>query len=528
MIPIRKVLPALAALVLASLMPPPALAQTPRAKVEQGVLEGTGSGSVTAFLGVPYAAPPVGKNRWKPPMPAKPWRGVRAAKTPGASCQQALTPNGFGPWTKEYVVTNEVSEDCLYLNVWTPADHTGEKLPVMVWIPGGAFSSGSGSVPIYNGSSLAARGIIVVTINYRVGVYGFMAHPDLAAESPQDASGNYGLLDQIAALQWVKANIAAFGGDPGRVTVAGQSAGAMSVHFLIASPLAKGLFVRAIAESGTGVGITADDRATAEQRGEALMKAAGVSNIAGMRQLTPAQLDAAVRKLPSGSARFPFEPIADGYVLPTVAGSDANLNDTPIMLGMTENEMTGLAPDFGKATPATFKAMTARSYGAEASKFDALYRASDDAAANRLVVDIARDRGLASIAMWARNRQAVSSKPVYAYLWTHAEPGPSAARYGAFHSSEIPYVFDTLDASPERPFGEIDRRLAEEMGSYWVNFVKTGDPNGPGLPAWPVYLQRDRQILQIGQQTFSRVILSQPKLALFEAFVEGGGALPLF
>lgn len=253
----------LAALAAAGVGAPPTLAQMTGTAVQQGRVAGTKHGEVAAFLGVPFAAPPTGERRWKPPAPASSWNGVRKADALPASCQQGVTPNGFGPWTHEYVVTSAVSEDCLYLNVWTPAKTSGEKLPVLVWIHGGGFSGGSASVPIYDGSKLAAKGVVVIAINYRLGLYGFLAHPALTAESPAHASGNYGLLDQVAALQWIKANVAAFGGDPDRVTIAGQSAGAMSVHHLIASPLAKGLFAQAIAQSGSGTGVTAGDRAGA-------------------------------------------------------------------------------------------------------------------------------------------------------------------------------------------------------------------------------------------------------------------------
>lgn len=515
----------LAAAAVAALASSPAAAQMTSARVQQGTLSGVDKGKIGAFLGVPFAAAPVGQMRWKPPATPKAWKGARQAKTFGASCQQAVGPGGFGPWTHEYVVGDKVSEDCLFLNIWTPARRAGEKLPVLVWIYGGGFSSGSASVPIYDGSKLAEKGIVVIGINYRVGLYGFMAHPELTAESPAHASGNYGLLDQIAALKWIKANAAAFGGDPGKVTIAGQSAGAMSVHHMIASPLAKGLFVRAIAQSGSGSGVTAGDRASAEKTGLSLMQAAGVSSLAEMRKLTTEQLAAAQAKMGPGGGGLGFAPIVDGLVLPNAAFSGANTNDTAILTGMTSEEMTGLNPNFGKATPVDLRKQIDAAYGSSASEIAALYPASNDAQANAAAGSLAMERGLASMGLWAQERQAKSTRPIYAYLWTHAEPGPDAARYGAFHSSEIPYVFDTLDASPERPFTAFDRQLAARMGDYWVNFVKTGDPNGPGLPVWPVYLQSDRQIIELGATTTARPLLPAVKFDTFRRYVLQGGRI---
>lgn len=505
-----------------------AVAQAPAVRVQEGALTGVHKGPIDAFLGVPYAAPPIGANRWKPPLAPATWAGVRKADTIPASCQQGLTPQGFGPWTHEYVVTNQVSEDCLYLNVWAPAKHGKQALPVMVWIHGGGFSSGSASVPIYDGSALAAKGIIVIGINYRVGLYGYMAHPELTAESPAHASGNYGLLDQIAALKWIKANVAAFGGDPSKITIAGQSAGAASVHHIISSPLARGLFARAIAESGSGMGLMVPDRATAEQAGLALTQAAGVSSVADLRKLSPSDLEAAARKSANPAAGgLAFAPIVDGLAIPDARTVGANTNDTPILTGMTADEMKGLNPAFGKATPASLRAEIAGAYGSFAEQVSTLYPASSDVEANASSSALATDRGLASMSTWADLRQLGSKQPIYAYLWTHAEPGPDAARYGAFHSSEIPYVFATLDKSPERPFTEIDDRLADQMSSYWANWVKKGDPNGPGLPLWPRYSQATREILVIDARSEARPVLPPAKLRLFQQFVKQGGRLSL-
>lgn len=503
-----------------------AQAQLLRTHVAQGDLAGHQEGSVSAYLGIPFAAPPVGNDRWKPPLPPQPWTGLRPAEHFAASCQQAVTPKGFGPWTAEYVVQGAVSEDCLYLNVWTPAHGAWEHLPVLFWIYGGGFTSGSGSVAIYDGAALAAKGIIVVSVNYRVGVYGFLAHPELSAESPVNASGNYGLMDQVAGLKWVQQNIAAFGGDPARVTIAGQSAGAASVHHLIASPLADGLFSQAIAESGSGMGLAMPDRSAAEAVGTALSNAGGTHlSLAQLRALSPAELNRRLMAAAPGRG-LQFGPDIDGlFLTPDSAGRDAN--DTPILTGMTAEEMAGLSPAYGKTTVASFKAQVSQAYGGSGPQLDALYAPKSDAAAWDATKALGRDRGLASLYFWAVGRLKSTRYPIYGYLWTHAEPGPESARYGAFHSSEIPYVFGTLDAA-QRPFTALDRRLAVEMSGYWVNFVKTGNPNGTGLVAWPALKRPGMRILEIGRRTTARPVLPPATLKVFEHYVAGGGKLGLF
>jgi para-nitrobenzyl esterase len=506
----------------------PALADVVRTQVAEGQLVGKAQGNAAAFLGVPYAAPPVGELRWKPPQPLESWTGDRAADHFAASCQQTVVPGGFGPWTQEYVVSGDVSEDCLYLNVWTSARKKEDRLPVLFWIPGGGFSQGSGSVPIYDGAPLAAQGIVVVTINYRVGVYGFLAHPELTTESPEHASGNYGLLDMVAALRWVQKNIAAFGGDPTRVTIAGQSAGAASVHHLIASPLASGLFRGAIAQSGSGMGLRVADRPEAEAFGEQLSHVDGDSlTLAQLRALTTAELDARVAKMSNGGpSGLRFAPIVDGLFLPDAATVGKNTNDTPILTGMTANEGTGLNPNYGKTTAESFRQQLESQYGALASDAASLYRAKDDAQAQAAEDALGRDRGLASMYVWAKGRLPQTKYPVFAYLWTHVEPGPDSARYRVFHSSEIPYVFSTLDKA-ERPFTARDFALARRLGTYWVNFVKTGDPNEIGLPEWPALEAKRRQVLELGDAIKPRPVLDKRRLRFFERHVAAGGQLGL-
>jgi para-nitrobenzyl esterase len=502
----------------------PTFAQMLHAKVAQGELAGKAESGVAAYLGIPFAAPPVGENRWRPPGKPASWKGVRKADHFSASCPQAVAPNGFGPWSAEYVISNQASEDCLYLNVWTPAKGTGEKLPVLFWIYGGGFNSGGTSVAIYNGTHLASKGIIVVSVNYRVGVYGFFAHPELSAESPAHASGNYGLLDQVAGLRWVHDNIASFGGDPARVTIAGQSAGAASVHHLISSPLAKGLFSQAIAQSGSGMGLPVPDRASAEAVGKDVANAKGTSlTLAQLRKLSAAELDALV-----GPPAMRFGPIVDGLFYLSAATVDANTNDTPILTGMTANEMAGLNPNYGHFTVANFNAALDSVYGKFAKELVPLYPAGDDEQAWASTKLLSRDRGLASMYFWAQDRLKHTKYPIYAYLWTHIEPGPDSARYLAFHSSEVPYVFDTLDTAPQRSFTALDHKLAVELGTYWVNFVKTGDPNGGGQPQWPQLTTTDKQILEIGDTTHPRAVMDADRLKVFDLYTRAGGRLGLF
>ncbi len=507
----------------------PALAQAVRTQVAEGELTGKTQGNAAAFLGVPYAAPPVGELRWKPPQPRESWKGTRPADHFAASCQQAIEPNGFGPWTAEYVVSGDVSEDCLYLNVWTPAHTKQDRLPVLFWIYGGGFMQGSASVPIYDGAALAAQGIIVVTINYRVGVYGFLAHPELTAESPEHASGNYALLDMVAALRWVQKNIAAFGGDATHVTIAGQSAGAASVHHLIASPMASGLFSGAIAESGSGMGLPVPERAVAESMGNSLSHVNGDSlTLAQLRALTATELDTRVAKVASGDVPgSQFAPIVDGMFLPNTATVGANTNDTPVLTGLTANESSALNPNYGKTTAENFKQQVAATYGTFASDAASLYRAKDDAQASEAAGEISRDRGLAAMYLWAKERFAHTKQPIFAYLWTHVEPGPDSARYLAFHSSEVPYVFNTLDTAP-RPFTAQDHALARRLGFYWVNFVKTGNPNAVGLPDWPALDAKQRQIIELGDAIKPRPVLDKRRLKFFERYTASGGQIGIF
>jgi para-nitrobenzyl esterase len=504
-----------------------AVAQVPVAHTSAGDLSGVQADTVTAFLGIPYAAPPVGPGRWRAPQPLAAWKGTRDATRFAASCYQDVGPNGFGPWKHEYVVQGTVSEDCLYLNVWTPKVDPEARLPVLVWIHGGGFAQGSGSVAVYDGTGLAADALVVVTINYRLGVFGFFAHPGLSREAAKaEPPGNYGLEDVIAALKWVHANIAALGGDPGKVTVAGQSAGAKAVHYLIDSPLAAGLFQRAIIESGLPNLLPPLSLRKAEKVGEDFARGQKAPSLAALRALPPQSLLAGAMK-----PGVRFVPIVDGVLLPQAPGpfaSSGRFNDTPVLIGMVADESSAFSPDYNTSDKAAFAALLSKTYGTMAERFRQLYPADTDAERLQMTRQLLRDRGLAALYAWGRDRLAHSHQSVYAYLFTHVEPGPDSARYGAFHSSEIPYAFKTLDKAPERNFTAADRSLSQLVSGYWANFVKNGDPNGPGLPQWPQLSTTDPRIMKLDSDSTAQPLLPERKLQAVWVYLAEGGEPSMF
>lgn len=487
--------------------------------VEQGVLEGTRAGGVDAYLGIPYAAAPTGLNRWRMPQPPAPWRAKRSAKHFADSCQQELT-QGFGPYTQEYMVPGAVSEDCLYLNIWRPSGTSSEKLPIVVWIPGGGFTTGSGSVPVYDGSPMASQGVVVVNLNYRLGVFGFLAHPELTQEG--QGSGNFGLADILAALKWVNANADALGGDRNRITIAGQSAGSMAIHDLMASPAAKGLFGQVISESGPGMGRPPVALATAESIGQQLFEAAGVKSIAQLRTLSASQVMTAEKKLGPGLLRF--APVIDGGLLPEDPYGNAagHYADTPILAGMNADEAFSLPSQDLPGLHADMQAL----FGAlapQAQTFYATEKAKDIVGLNRT---IRRERGMASTLAWATGRAASSRHPTYLYLFDHVEPGTE--QWGVFHTSEVPYAFDTLDRTSQRTFTDTDRAVARKVSAYWLNFVKSGNPNSAALPEWAVFNPQATAFMVLNEAPRMRSMLTPEKSAFYKSLVSQGAQLSLF
>ncbi|HKE92004.1 MAG TPA: carboxylesterase/lipase family protein [Gemmatimonadales bacterium] len=447
-------------------------------RVAQGIVEGIDAAKpgVRAFLGIPYAAPPVGDKRWRAPEPPASWRGVRGAGKFGNRCIQTH------PWPDMLFQSAAESEDCLTLSVWTPVK-PGDHLPVMVWIHGGGFFSGASDEQRHDGSALASKGVVLVAINYRLGVLGFLAHPGLTAESPQHASGNYGLLDQIAALRWVKANIAAFGGDPNNVTIFGESAGSLAVSALMVSPLARGLFHKAIGESGAFAGGRGSlHLADAERRGAELASAMGVASLAQLRATPPAKIIDAL-----GTDFGRFWPIVDGYVLPSDPESvytAGKQNKVPLLAGWNSAEIK-LPP----TTVAAFEQQLATAFPQDLDSARVEYPASDDRQARLSAIALASDNFIAhGTWKWIELHAATGGVPVYRYLFDQPMPGdsgpPPADDPGAAHAMDIEYVFETLD-SRHLAWQDVDRKVADLTATLWTNFAKTGDPNGPGVPTWP-------------------------------------------
>lgn len=496
---------------------------------KSGSLQGVRRDHVDVFLGVPYAEPPVGVLRWHAPITVKAWSGVRKATEFAASCYQEWPARTFGPYTAEFVDTPRHAENCLYLNVWAPAQR-GAKAPVMVWIHGGGFGGGSGALSIYDGSNFAAQGIVVVTINYRVGPFGFLAHPELTREARGTGAGNYGLQDMIEALRWVRGNIEAFGGDPARVTIMGQSAGAIAVTDLIASPSAKGLFARAIAQSGSGMGIPTIPLAEAERNGERFAKAAGATTLAELRAMPPEKIQAAnplyFGPPPAGAPpRIELRPVLDGAVL-TVDPIDLaapTASAVPIITGFNADEF--MPPR--DQTAAEFQQAVRARYGDHADRLLALYPHATDAEAAQSARLLVRDAYMASTYRWAAARARASGQPVYAYLFTHPTPVSKPPSFGTFHSSEIPYLFGVLDRS-RRPYGDADEKIAAQLQSYWRNFIRSGDPNGAGLRQWSGVRSGVVQVMGLGDEVGPRPpVSSSARFQALMAYADSGGRLSI-
>ena len=489
---------ALSAVTMTLLLATATAVRADQVRTDAGIVEGlTAPGSsVRVFRGIPYAAPPVGDLRWQPPRPVAPWEGVRKATDFGPRCMQ-------GPIFGDMVFRDGLSEDCLYLNVWTPARSPAEGLPVMVWIYGGGFQAGSASEPRQDGERLAGKGVVVVSMNYRLGVFGFFAHPELTKESENRASGNYGLMDQTAALRWVRANIARFGGDPGNVTIFGESAGSFSVSAQMASPLARGLFQRAIGESGaffrigeTGTLATLP-LAAAEKAGAEFGTSIGKDSLAALRALPAEDLLKAVL-----DGKRWFSPNLDGYFMPRdtidvyAAGEQSHV---PLLAGWNADEVrAGVVLGKEKVTAKSFTDDTRKRFGPAADQMLKVYPAGSDAEALESAASLASDVFIRYATWkWIEMQEKTGESPVYRYQFDRKipiAPGTkingklaTAEDIGARHAGEIEYVFGALDSVPDVTWEAGDRPLSDLMMTYWSNFAKSGDPNGPGLPTWPRY-----------------------------------------
>ncbi|HZZ40436.1 MAG TPA: carboxylesterase/lipase family protein [Acidobacteriaceae bacterium] len=464
-----------------------------KVKTEKGKIQGmlSGDGQVRIFLGIPFAAPPAGPLRWKPPQPEEKWKGVREATQFGDRCMQ---PDIYHDM--HYRDPGE-SEDCLNLNVWTPAKDQHAKLPVMVWIFGGGFVAGATSEPRQDGTHLAHKGVVVVSMNYRLGLFGFLALPGLGDESPQHAAGNYGLMDQTAALEWVKRNIGAFGGDPGNVTIFGESAGSFSVSAQMASPLAQGLFVHAIGESGAAFdsrGLSFPPAAEREAKDAAWTLATfGTSDLAALRGMSARDLMAKMSAQPP-TARSPIGPDVDGYFLPESVpqiykeGKQAHV---PLLAGWNRDEPSALAVNYPHPpTMESFRETAENTFGPHAGDFLKVYPDNSDAEAVRSAINFAGDSFIAfSTWEWLQAHVATGGQPVYRYHFERPSPADKyhPAGSGAFHSDEIEYVFGTLDSRPDAVWQPEDQQLSDLIETYWTDFAKTGDPNGDEAPKWPHY-----------------------------------------
>jgi para-nitrobenzyl esterase len=461
-------------------------------------VQGVVTNGIASFKGIPFAASAAGENRWKAPQPVTPWKGVKTANAFAPACVQDTA------FAVRLGAPADVSEDCLYLNVWTPAKAAGDKLPVMVWIYGGAFIGGGTNWPMYDGSRLAEKGVVLVTVAYRVGVFGFLAHSDLSKESGH-GSGTYGLQDQIAGLKWVRDNIAKFGGDAHRVTVFGESAGGISVSMLAASPQAKGLFQRAISESGgslappnAGTGGGVPTLAAAESTGQRFLMTLGASDIKAARALPADKVMGATRGF-----RGTFWPTVDGHV---ILGDEYELyragrfNDTPILIGTNSDE--GAAFTAPKATPASYEQQVRAGYGAKADVILAANPHATDAEAHTATKNLFRDSVFAwSTWRWAslQSQQKGKSK-AWLYYFDHRTP---ASPEGASHATEIGFVFRNL-GGPAGPASQAEESLSDLMSGYWVNFAKNGDPNGAGLPPWPAFSDAAPQVMHFDQTPGAR------------------------
>lgn len=479
-------------------------------KTDKGKVRGayTTDKQVREFEGIPYAAPPVGDLRWQPPQPAAKWKGERDATAFGHRCMQAAIYKDMhfrdpGP-----------SEDCLTLNVWTPANAAKGSLPVMVWVYGGGFEAGGTSEPRQDGQFLAHRNVVIVSMNYRLGIFGFFVSPELTAESEHHASGNYGLMDQNAALEWVQKNIANFGGDPHNITIFGESAGSMSVSTLMASPLSRGRFQHAIGESGgaffPGKRGLQPLSAREERDSKFALDAFGTSSLAELRKIPAEKLLDETMAHSTGPGIY-FGPDVDGWFLPETVRkiyAEGKQAHVPLLAGWNKDEMrSAVIFQTPQPTAESFKQWAEKEFGANAAEFLKLYPANTDAEAVQSAGDFASDNFIVySTWRWLEAQVDTGNAPVYRYRFDLGGPGDKfhPAAIGAFHSDDIEYVFGTLDSRPEAKWRPEDYKLSDEIGEYWTNFARTGNPNGDDLPNWPRYEAHNWEVMHLDATSGAR------------------------
>jgi para-nitrobenzyl esterase len=479
----------------------------PRVQTDKGLVAGklSDDGAIREFLGIPYAQSPLGSLRWKPPQSAAKWKATLKANEFGKRCIQS------GTYYDILFRDAGESEDCLTLNVWAPAAPANRKLPVMVWFYGGGFNMGGSSEARQDGTNLARKGVIVVSMNYRLGIFGFYTHRELSAESQNHVSGNYGLLDQLAALEWVRRNISAFGGDPKSVTIFGESAGSSAVSCHMVSPLSKGLFVRAIGESGSifkRKGLDYPPLSISEKQNEHFAEVAfGTTSLEKLRSL-PAEIlvHAALGKGPEVPR---FQPVIDGYFFPEDGAAifaSHRQSDVSLLAGWNRDEGTNQvinSPE--KLTVSGLQATAKTDFGQRAADFAKVYAASNDQQSTRAAEDYASDKFIAYATWaWLEAQAQTGHAPVYRYYFAMDQPGDPlhSKSIGTFHSDDIEYVFGNLDSRNGAVWRLEDYKLSEEMQTYWTNFAKTGDPNSPGMPPWPTYgAQTNWQVMHLGDSS---------------------------
>lgn len=479
---------------------------TTQVQVKQGRLQGTAEDGLLVFKGIPFAKPPVGDLRWRAPQPIKKWNGVlQANKFAPGPMQGGNPPSGK-------------SEDCLYLNVWTPAKSAKEKIPVLVWIYGGGFAAGATSEATYNGKNLAKKGVVLVSISYRVGLLGFMAHPELSGENPKNVSGNYGLLDMMAGLQWVKENIAAFGGDPNKVTIFGESAGGIAVSMLCASPLAKGLFNGAISQSGGSFGPTRlttypgenlKPLKVAEKEGVDYMKNAGVTSIEKLRSIE-------ADKLPAGRGW----PIVDGWVIPDdqyKLYEAGKYNDIPVLIGYNSDEGASFTRT---KDPKEFISSVETRYGKFAEDLLKAYPVGENSVP-KTARDLSRDAAFGwQTWSWARLQAKTGKSKVFFYYFDQHPDHPKDSQYygfGSYHGQEVAYVFENLDTSNPQ-ISKSDLEISNLMCTYWTNFAKYGDPNGKGIPAWPAFNNSDPKLMYFNNGAYTGPVPSLKSMEVLDSY----------